>query len=88
MSEDHFASQQQMPLALKFVLTALIALTGAICLPVFFLFGLQPLRNLLWDLSYVVPVEWVGPLLILLIILGGGLLLAIPATLLWFIWRK
>lgn len=77
-----------MPLALKIVLTALIALAGAIYLPIAFITGLEPLRNLLWDLSYSLPSWLIAPLLVVggLVLLAG--MLGIPGLLIWLIWRS
>lgn len=77
-----------MPLALKIVLTALIALVGAIWLPMAFILGLQPLRSLLWDLSYAIPGYLIGPMLIVGGLIGLVIALGIPAALLWLIWRR
>lgn len=77
-----------MPLALKIVLTALIALAGAICLPIAFMAGLEPLRSLLWDLSYSLPGWLIAPVLVVggLVLLAG--MLGIPGLLIWLIWRR
>ena len=77
-----------MPRALKIVLTALIALAGAIWVPIAFMVGLQPLRNLFWDLSYLLPGWMITPLLVAGGLVGLTVLLVIPALAIWLIWRR
>ena len=69
----------------KIALTALVGLVGAIFLPLLAVLGLQPIRNLLWDLSYWLPPASVAP-----VVFGVGLLLllGIPTALHWLIWKR
>ena len=73
---------------IKILLTALIGMFGAVQIPLLAIFGLQPIRNLLWDLSYWLPPAWVGPFVIVVAAVGLLILLGIPAALLWLIWKR
>lgn len=77
-----------MPLALKIAVTALIALVGAIWLPIVFFVGLPLLRSWLWDLSYFLPPWLLTPFLLVAVLLGLVVVLGIPVLLLWLIWRR
>ena len=50
----------------KIALTAVVGLAGAIFLHLLAVLGLQPIRNLLWDLSYWLPPALVAPVVLVL----------------------